>query len=393
MGHLEPGGAAGSAPTLTPRRALGRIVLAGLLTAVVGFAAGAAAAQSPGAPVPAEGEHVLRDFRFGSGETLAELRMHYLTLGQPQRDAEGRIVNAVMALHGTGGSGAQFLQPQFAEELFGPGQPLDLQRYYVILPDNIGHGGSSRPSDGLRAAFPDYGYADMVEAQRRLLVEGLGVERLRLMMGTSMGCMHIFIWGQEHPDFADALMPMACMPTEIAGRNRLWRAMLLDAITSDPAWNGGDYETQPEQGLRTAVDLLLLAGAAPIPMQQALPDRARVDAWLQEQLARRISALDANDLWHQVNASWDYDPSAGLERITAPMTWVNSADDFINPPELGLAERYAARLPNARYVLIPNNPEGRGHSTHTWAVFWKDELVRLLERSEASVRRPAAEAR
>lgn len=355
--------------------------LAALLMAGVGFAD---RAQAQDEPVMVEGEHVLRDFRFASGETLPEVRMHYRTLGQPRRDGEGHVTNAVMVLHGTGGSGAQFLQPQFADELFGPGQPLDLDRYYVILPDNLGHGASSKPSDGLRAAFPDYGYADMVEAQRRLLVEGLGVDRLRLLMGTSMGCMHIFIWGQAHPDFAAALMPMACMPTEIAGRNRLWRAMLLDAITSDPAWAGGDYETQPEQGLRTAVDLLLLAGAAPIPMQQALPDRESVDAWLQDQLARRIPALDANDLWSQVNASWDYDPSAGLEQITAPMTWVNSADDFINPPELGLAEQFAPRLPNARYVLIPNSAEGRGHSTHTWAVFWKDELVDLLARSEIS---------
>lgn len=328
-----------------------------------------------------EGDVVLRDFAFASGQTLPELRMHYRTLGEPRRDADGRVVNAVMVLHGTGGSGAQFLQPQFADELYGPGQPLDIERYYVILPDNIGHGQSSKPSDGLRAAFPEYGYADMVEAQRRMLLEGLDVEGLRLLMGTSMGCMHAFVWGETHPDFAQALMPLACQPTEIAGRNRLWRAMLMDAIRSDPAWMGGNYETQPVQGLRTAADLLMLAGAAPLQMQAQLPTREATDAWLAEQLPRRIGGLDANDLWYQVNASHDYDPSANLEAITAPMTWINSADDFINPPELGLAEQFIPRIAGVRYVLIPATAETRGHGTHTWARFWKDELVALLARS------------
>lgn len=341
--------------------------------------AGPAAAQ--GWPVT-EGEVILSDFAFSDGETLPELRMHYRTLGTPRRNAEGTITNAVVVLHGTGGSGAQFLQPQFADELYGPGQPLDIERYYVILPDNIGHGASSRPSDGMRAAFPEYGYADMVEAQRRMLVDGLGVTRLRLLMGTSMGCMHAFMWGEAHPDFAQALMPLACQPTEIAGRNRLWRAMLMDAIRSDPAWMGGDYETQPVEGLRTAADLLMLAGAAPLQMQEMLPTLEATDAWLAEQLPRRIGGLDANDLWYQVNASRDYDPSAGLEAITAPMTWINSADDFINPPELGLAEQFTPRLATARYVLIPATVETRGHGTHTWARFWKTELIDLLERSE-----------
>jgi homoserine O-acetyltransferase len=351
-----------------------------LLSFVLGLAlAGPAIAQSW--PVT-EGDHVIADFAFANGETLPELRMHYRTLGEPRRDADGRIVNAVMVLHGTGGSGAQFLQPQFAEGLYGPGQPLDIERYYIILPDNIGHGASSKPSDGLHAGFPEYGYADMVEAQRRLLVEGLGVDRLRLMMGTSMGCMHIFVWAEAHPDFAQALMPLACQPTEIAGRNRLWRAMLMDSIRADPAWMGGDYETQPVEGLRTAADLLMLAGAAPMQMQEMLPTREATDAWLAEQLPRRIAALDANDLWYQVNASHDYDPSTNLEAITAPMTWVNSADDFINPPELGLAEQYIPRIRGVRYVLIPASAETRGHGTHTWARFWSDELVALLARTE-----------
>ena len=222
----------------------------------------------------------------------------------------------------------------------------------------------------------------VTEAQRRLLVEGLGVDRVRLMLGTSMGCMHIFVWAETHPDFADAMMPMACQPTANVGRNRLWRTMLKDAIRSDPAWAGGDYTVQPVEGLRTAVDLLLLAGSAPMAMQQDLATPAAVDEWLAQQQARRIPALDANDLWYQVNASFDYDPSAGLERISAPMTWINSADDFINPPELGLAERFVPRIAGVQYRLVPNSVGGKGHGTHTWAVFWKQDLVALLARSE-----------
>ncbi|MBU1538234.1 MAG: alpha/beta fold hydrolase [Alphaproteobacteria bacterium] len=351
------------------------------LSAVCGLAALLVTSAVAAQPAPTEGDFSVADFALASGAALPALRMHYRTLGEPRRGADGRIENAVLILHGTGGTGAQFLSPQFAGALFGPGQPLDTGRYYVILPDNLGHGGSSKPSDGLRARFPEYGYADMVEAQRRLLVDGLGVDRLRLIMGTSMGCMHIFVWAETHPDFAEALMPMACQPTAIVGRNRLWRTMLKDAIRSDPAWAGGDYASQPVEGLRTAVDLLLLAGSAPMAMQQDLPTPASVDEWLSAQQARRIPALDANDLWYQVNASFDYDPSAGLERITAPMTWINSADDFINPPELGLAEQFIPRIAGVRYRLVPNSPDGKGHGTHTWAVFWTQDLIDLLARS------------
>ncbi|MDP3369394.1 MAG: alpha/beta fold hydrolase [Brevundimonas sp.] len=353
-----------------------------LLTLACGLAglllSSAAAAQ----PAPVEGDYTAPDFALSSGQSLPELRMHFRTLGQPRRGADGRIDNAVLLLHGTGGTGAQFLSPQFAGELFGPGQPLDTARYYIVMPDNLGHGGSSRPSDGPRARFPEYGYADMIEAQRRLLVDGLGVDRVRLTLGTSMGCMHIFVWAQTHPDFADAVMPMACQPTAIVGRNRLWRTMLKDAIRSDPVWAGGDYTAQPVEGLRTAVDLLLLAGSAPMPIQQDLATPAAVDEWLAAQMARRLPALDANDLWYQVNASHDYDPSAGLERITAPMTWINSADDFINPPELGLAEQFVPRIAGVQYRLVPNSVGGKGHGTHTWAVFWKDDLIDLLARTE-----------
>jgi homoserine O-acetyltransferase len=353
-----------------------------LLTLAGGLATLLLALPAAAQPAPVEGDFTTPAFSLTSGRSLPELRMHYRTLGQPRRGADGRVENAVLLLHGTGGTGGQFLSPQFAGELFGAGQPLDIARFYIIMPDNLGHGGSSKPSDGQRARFPEYGYADMVEAQRRLLVDGLGVDRVRLMLGTSMGCMHIFVWAEAHPDFADALMPMACQPTAIVGRNRLWRTMLKDAIRSDPTWAGGDYTAQPVEGLRTAVDLLLLAGSAPMAMQQDLATPAAVDEWLSQQQARRLPALDANDLWYQVNASFDYDPSAGLERITAPMTWINSADDFINPPELGLAERFVPRIGGVRYRLVPNSVGGKGHGTHTWAVFWKDDLAALLARSE-----------
>jgi homoserine O-acetyltransferase len=353
-----------------------------LFSAICGLAALALSSAALAQSVPVEGDFRAADFALAGGQRLEELRLHYRTLGEPRRGAGGRVENAVLLLHGTGGTGAQFLSPQFAGELFGPGQPLDTARYFIIMPDNLGHGGSSKPSDGLRARFPEYGYADMVEAQRRLLTEGLGVDRLRLILGTSMGCMHIFVWGETHPDFADALMPLACQPTAIVGRNRLWRAMLQDGIRSDPAWAGGDYVEQPQQGLRTAVDMLLLAGGAAMPMQRDLATREATDAWLKAQQDRRIPALDANDLWYQVNASHDYDPSARLEAITAPVTWVNSADDFINPPELGLSERFVPRIANVRYRLIPNSVGGKGHGTHTWATFWKDDLIELLARSE-----------
>jgi homoserine O-acetyltransferase len=352
-----------------------RLALAVALALSFGWPAAAA-------PEPQAHDFAIRDFQFRTGERLPELKLRYYTLGQPRRDASGEIVNAVMVLHGTGGSGRQFLSPQFADELFAAGGLLDPAKYFVILPDNIGHGASSKPSDGLRMRFPKYDYADMVEAQHRLVTEGLGVKRLRLIMGTSMGCMHAFMWGQAWPDDARALMPLACLPVEIAGRNRLWRKMAVDGIQADPAWRGGDYATQPAQGLRTAQSLLILAGAAPINMQETLPTRAAVDAWIEKELPARVARTDANDLIYQLEASRTYDPSKGLEKITAPVTWINSADDLINPPELGIAEREARRLRNGRYLLIPAGPLTRGHGTHTWAALWKDELQALLARSE-----------
>lgn len=352
------------------------------VAAVAAFSAVMAAGTARAAPEPAAHDFVLKDFRFRSGEALPELKIHYYTLGQPRRDAAGRIVNAVLILHGTGGTGRQFMAPQFADVLFAPGGLLDPAKMFIILPDDIGHGGSSKPSDGLHMRFPKYDYADMVEAEHALVTQGLGVSRLRLLMGTSMGCMHAFLWGETWPDAAQALMPLACLPVEIAGRNRMWRALAADAIQADPAWAGGDYKAQPVQGLRTAEALLMVAGVSTIPMQAAYPTGASVRAWVAGDLAKRMAGADANDLIYALEASRTYDPSKDLEKITAPVTWINSADDFINPPELGIAEAMAPRLRNGRFVLIPASARTHGHGTHTWAALWQDELAALLKRSE-----------
>jgi len=337
-------------------------------------------AQNPSKYAVVEGDYVAHDFKFKSGEQLPELRLHYRTLGKLARDAQGRATNAVLILHGTGGSGQQFLQPQFAGELFGPGQLLDINRYFVILPDGIGHGKSSKPSDGMRAHFPAYDYHDMVAAQHLLVSEGLHVEHLRLIMGTSMGCMHSFVWAETYAAFVDAYMPMACQPVQIAGRNRVWRKMLMDAIREDPAWKGGDYKDEPAEGLRAAEDILVIAGSAPLVMQKMLPTRDAADKYVAES-DKRAGALDANDLLYQVNASRNYDPSPQLEKITAAIMWVNSADDFINPPELGIAEKESKRLKNGTFVLLPISENTHGHGTHTWAVAWEEYLRRLLEKA------------
>ena len=328
-----------------------------------------------------DGDVVLKDFRFRDGESLPQLRIHYTTLGQPHRNAAGQIDNAVMVLHGTGGDGHQFLRPQFADELYGPGQPLDIRRYYIILPDNIGHGKSSKPSDGLRMKFPKYDYADMIEAQHRMLTEGLGIRHMRLIMGTSMGCMHSFMWGEMHPTFSSALMPLACEPIEIAGLNRGWRQLLIDGIEEDPAWNGGNYTKEPEQGLRTAASILVIAGGAPLYLQKTYPTRAAAAAAAEQGVARELADIDANDTIYQFDSSRNYNPWPNLEKITAPMTWVNSADDFINPRNLDVPQKAVKRMKNARFRLIPESAETHGHGTHTWAKFWKADLSALLARS------------
>jgi homoserine O-acetyltransferase len=352
-----------------------------LLCTIIALASASSAGQQAGLPATTEGDFVVKNFKFRSGETLPELRLHYTTLGKPVRNAEGRVTNAVLILHGTGGAGSQFLQPIFAGELFGPGQLLDVTRYFIILPDGIGHGKSSKPSDGMRARFPQYDYDDMVAGHYRLLTEGLGVNHLRLLFGTSMGCMHSFVWGETYPDFMDALMPMACQPVQIAGRNRIWRKMVMDAIRSDPEWKGGDYSAEPQQALRTVLDFLLIAGSAPLYMQKTLPTRDAADKYLDDYFRTRLAGLDANDFLYQVNASRNYDPSPQLEKITAHVMYINSADDFINPPELGMAEREIKKVKNARFVLIPISDETRGHGTHTKAVVWKQYLAELLEKS------------
>jgi homoserine O-acetyltransferase len=332
-------------------------------------------AAPPTPPTPSwpteEADLSIRDFRFVTGETLPALRIHYTTLGAPRRNARGEIDNAVMVLHGTGGTGKQFLSAQFANELYGPGQPLDIARYFIILPDNIGHGASSKPSDGLRARFPAYDYADMVDAQTRLL-DHLGVKKLRLLMGTSMGCMHAFVWGETRPERVQAMMPLACQSVEIAGQNRMWRKMAVDALRDDPV-----------KGMRTAANLLILAGLNPVAMQAEAPTREQAEAALATRYQSAVRGRDADDLIFQLESSRTYNPTRHLERMTMPVTWVNSADDFINPPGLGIAEREAKRLPNGRFVLIPQTAETKGHGTHTWAKFWKGELVELLRRSEA----------
>jgi homoserine O-acetyltransferase/O-succinyltransferase len=328
-----------------------------------------------------EGDYIAKDFKFRSAESLAELKLHYRTLGTPKRDAQGQIANAVLILHGTGGSGSQFLSPQFANELYGAGQPLDTSKYFIILPDGIGHGKSSKPSDGMHAKFPSYDYDDMVAAHHLLLTEGLGVEHLRLIFGTSMGCMHSFVWGETYPDFMDALMPMACLPVQIAGRNRIWRKMVMDAIREDPEWKGGEYTGQPKQAIRVALDFLIIAGGAPLPLQKAYPTRDAADKFVQEYFQTRSNTLDANDFLYQVNASRNYDPSPQLEKISAQVMWINTADDFINPPELGIAEREAKRLKNGKFLLIPASEQTHGHGSHTWAVLWKKNLQELLDGS------------
>ena len=361
--------------------------------ALVAAAIVAAAASSPtiAAPLPAaaaeapdpsrhfEGEYVAQNFHFASGETLPELRLHYTVLGRPHRDAHGHVDNAVLILHGTGGSGHNFQTDKFSGVLFGKGRLLDTTRYFIILPDGIGHGQSSRPSDGLHAHFPQYDYQDMVAAQYALVTLGLQVDHLRLVLGTSMGCMHTWMWGESHADFVDALMPLACLPVPIAGRNRVWRDLLIDAIRSDPDWRQGEYKTQPGGALRTAAGLLLIAGSAPIQMQLALPTPDAADQFVQKYMERELQDLDANDLLYQVSASRTYDPSAGLENIRAPVMWVNSADDFINPPELGVAEREIKRVPKGRFVLLPASDQTHGHGTHTWAAVWQQYLGQLLE--------------
>jgi homoserine O-acetyltransferase/O-succinyltransferase len=332
-------------------------------------------------PAPTESDFTIRDFKFASGETLPELRVHYRTLGKPEKDAQGKTTNAVLIMHGTTGSGAQFIRPEFAGELFGKDQPLDATKFFIVLPDGIGHGKSSKPSDGMHAKFPRYGYVDMVEADYRLLTEGLGVDHARLVMGTSMGGMHAWLWGELYPDFMDALMPLASLPTQISGRNRAWRRMVIDAIRNDPAWNGGEYKTQPPS-LRTAAEMLWLMSSNPVLRQKDAPTLGKTDEVLDKFVEQIVRTDDANDILYALEASHDYDPGPNLEKIMAPLLAINFADDLINPPELGILEREIKRVPHGRAIVIPLSDKTRGHGSHTLAALWKDQLVDLLKEIE-----------
>jgi len=335
-------------------------------------------------PTPTEGDFTIRDFKFVSGETLPELRVHYRRLGKPEKDAQGKTTNAVLIMHGTTGSGAQFIRPEFAGELFGKDQPLDATKFFIVLPDGIGHGKSSKPSDSMHAKFPRYGYLDMVEADYRLLTEGLGVNHARLVMGTSMGGMHTWLWGELHPDFMDALMPLASLPTQISGRNRAWRRMVIDAIRNDPSWDGGEYPAAAGQppSLRTAAEMLWFMSSNPVLRQRDAPSLAKTDEVLDKFVEQIVKTDDANDVLYALEASHDYDPGPNLEKIQAQLLAINSADDLINPPELGILEREIKRVPHGRAMVIPTSDKTRGHGSHTIASLWKDQLVQLLKVKE-----------
>jgi len=332
-------------------------------------------------PQPEQSDYVIHDFHFRSGEVLPELRIHCRTLGTPRRDEKGIVRNAVLVLHGTTGHGSNFLRPEFAGQLFGKGQLLDAARYYLILPDGIGHGKSSKPSDGLHAKFPRYGYPDMIEAQYRLLTEGLKVNHLRLVMGTSMGGMHTWLWGEMHPDFMDALMPLASLPTQISGRNRVWRRMIIDDIRTDPEWQDGEYKSQPH-GLRLAAETLFFMGNNPVQRQKEAPTLVRADEMLDRSINNSMKTMDANDVLYALDASRDYDPGPDLEKIQAPLLAINFADDLINPPELRVLEREIKRVKHGKAIVMPATDQTRGHGTHTMASVWKQHLAKFLKKTE-----------
>ncbi|GAC1652752.1 MAG: alpha/beta fold hydrolase [Gemmatimonadaceae bacterium] len=356
-----------------------RYAVAGVLfsasTAIVG------AQERPSYPAATSGDYAIHHFAFQSGDTLDSLRLHYRTLGTPSRDMTGHVHNAVLILHGTTGDGASFLTESFAGRLFGPGQLLDATKYFIILPDGIGHGQSTRPSERLRAHFPRYTYDDMVQAQYRLITEGLAIDHLRLVMGTSMGGMHTWIWGYTYPDFMDALLPLASAPVEIAGRNRVMRRMVVDAIEKDPEWAGGNYVRQP-RGLANAIHILMIMISSPLQWQKVAPTREAADAFLEQSVRRLAGRLDANDMLYAFDASRSYNPAPRLGGIKARLYAVNSADDEVNPPELGILEREIVHVPHGLYVLIPTSDATRGHGTHSLPAVWGPYLAQLLTATE-----------
>ena len=343
----------------------------------VGVLALVSSARAQGYPTPVERDFVVRDFVFENDEKAAEVKLHYRTVGQPRKDSDGVVRNGILILHGTGGTGRGFLSEGYAGRLFGKGQLYDAERYFIIVPDNIGHGGSSKPSDGLRMKFPNYRYVDMVRLQHRLVTEGLGLTRLHIVTGTSMGAMHTWIWGYLYPNFMDALVPLASNPVEIAGRNRIWRKLLVDAVTSDPTWKNGDY-TEPPRGMASAIGFLLMATSVPLQWQKDFPTAKAADKWLADQIASRVKTTDANDMIYYFRASEDYDPSPHLEEITAPLLAINSADDFVNPPELPMMQALIKKVKRGRFILLPITDETRGHGTHSRPSVWAAQLGEFL---------------
>jgi homoserine O-acetyltransferase/O-succinyltransferase len=333
-------------------------------------------------PQPIAGDFVMKDFKFENGESLPELKIHYVTIGQPAKNKDGIVTNAVIINHGTGGSHTQFLSERFAGMLFKKGGVLDEEKFFIVIPDNIGHGDSSKPSNGLHAKFPHYCYHDMINAQYRMLNEKLGVNHLRLVMGTSMGGMHSWLWSEMYPDFMDAVMPLASLPIEISGRNRYFRRMIMDPIKNDPDWQNGEYKTQPIRGLTTAVYTLMMMGSAPLQMQKQSPTKDAADKSFDAAVSSQLSRTDANDLLYQVDASRDYNPQPMLETIKAPLLAINSADDAVNPPELGIVEREIKKVKKGRFILLPITDETRGHGTHTIPAIWQKYLLELLKESE-----------
>jgi homoserine O-acetyltransferase/O-succinyltransferase len=335
-------------------------------------------------PKPEEGDYILKDVNFASGETMPEVRMHYRTVGQPKRDDSGKVTNAVLVLHATGGQSANFVEgagkASFAGELFGAGQPLDAMKYWIIIPDSIGHGKSSKPSDGMHAHFPAYAYHDNIHAQHRLLTEGLKVDHVRLVMGTSMGGMHTWLWAEMYPDFMDALVPLASLPGQISGRNRMWRKMISELIRTDPEWMNGDYKSQPHN-LRFAIETMYLVGSNPVLRQKQAPTLKAADESFGRAVDSQLARTDANDLLYAVESSKDYDPAPDLEKIRAPLLAINFGDDLINPPELGILEREIKRVPKGRAIVFPLSDQTVGHGTHTKASVWKSDFERFLKES------------
>jgi homoserine O-acetyltransferase len=343
----------------------------------------AAALPSLAFPAPAtypgqrEGDFVVKDFRFRGGESLPEVRLHYTTIGTPRRDATGRIANAVLLLHGTTGTSRQFFQPTTGPELFGPGQPLDAARTYVIVPDGLGRGGSTKPSDGLRAKFPRYGYADVVKAQHLLVTEGLGVDHLRAVIGTSMGGMHAWMWAEMYPDLMDGVVPLSCQPVEISGRNWMGRRAAAEAIRHDPDWQEGEYRAPPRHWIYTAPLWPMMLDSAAHLQAEAPTRQAALDLY-DRMVETARKTYDANDLLSWVESSWDYDPQPDLGKIKARVMAVNFADDAINPAELPLMEGLIRSIPSARFVLVPASDKTVGHMTLTRAAVWKPYLEELL---------------